>query len=228
MKDIPDESVDLILCDPPYGITNCDWDKPLPMKDVWDAYYRIAKENAPIVLFSAMPFTAKLVMSNLKDFKYMWVWNKHYARGFLNAKKQPLRQTENICVFYRKQCNYFPIMRAGNARIKGGKKALNRGTYNAFTQIQTYNDQYYPTDILDFPGVPVNQLRHSSQKPVDLLEYLVRTYTRRGDVVLDNCMGVGSTGVACLRTGREFIGIELDEHYYDIARERLRLEEATV
>lgn len=228
MKDIPDESVDLILCDPPYGITNCDWDNPLPMKDVWDAYYRIAKENAPIVLFSAMPFTAQLVMSNLKGFKYMWIWNKHYTRGFLNAKKQPLRQTENICVFYRKQCNYFPIMRTGNARIKGGKKALNRGTYNAFTQIQTYNDQYYPTDILDFPGVPVNQLQHSSQKPVDLLEYLVRTYTRRGDVVLDNCMGVGSTGVACLRTGREFIGIELDEHYYDIARERLRREEATV
>lgn len=158
----------------------------------------------------------------------MWIWNKHYTRGFLNAKKQPLRQTENICVFYRKQCNYFPIMRTGNARIKGGKKALNRGTYNAFTQIQTYNDQYYPTDILDFPGVPVNQLQHSSQKPVDLLEYLVRTYTQRGDVVLDNCMGVGSTGVACLRTGRDFIGIELDEHYYDIARERLRQEEAAV
>lgn len=99
MKDIPDESVDLILCDPPYGITNCDWDNPLPMKDVWDAYYRIAKENAPIVLFSAMPFTAQLVMSNLKDFKYMWIWNKHYTRGFLNAKKQPLRQTEISACF---------------------------------------------------------------------------------------------------------------------------------
>lgn len=220
MKEIPDGSVDMILCDLPYGTTQNKWDVVIPYEPLWEQYRRITKETAAVVLFSAMPFTANLICSNPKDFKYMWVWNKHYCRGFLNAKKQPLRTTENICVFYRKQCTYHPQMRTGLFRSKGNS-AKQRGCYGAYKPMKTANDQYYPTDILDFAGVPVNELIHPTQKPVALLEYLIKTYTNEGETVLDNCMGSGSTCVAAINTGRHYIGFEKDPHYFEVAKRRI-------
>lgn len=220
IKQIPNKSIDMILCDLPYGIVQCEWDKKIPFDLLWEQYNRIAKDNGAVVLFSQMPFTAELVMSNPKHFKYMWVWYKHYCRGFLNAKKQPLRTTENICVFYDKQCTYNPQMRKGKLRQKGNS-SKQRGCYGKYEPIKTVNDTYYPTDILDFAGVPNNELQHPTQKPTDILEYLIKTYTNECETVLDNCMGSGSTGVACINTGRNFIGIELDENYFQIAKERI-------
>lgn len=220
IKEIPDKSVDMVLCDLPFGITQNKWDKVIPFSGLWEAYNRTVKDDSAVVLFAQMPFTAELVHSNLKNFKYMWVWYKHYCRGFLNAKKQPLRTTENIAVFYKKQCTYNPEMRKGELRRKGnGSK--QRGCYGKYEPIKTINDEYYPTDILDFAGVPNSELRHPTQKTVDLLEYLIKTYTNEGETVLDNCMGSGSTGVACVNTNRNFIGIELDENYFNIAKERI-------
>lgn len=220
MKNIPDKSVDMILCDLPYGTTQCKWDNVIPFELLWEQYKRIVKDNGAIVLFSQMPFTAELVHSNLRNFKYMWVWYKHYCRGFLNAKKQLLRTTENICVFYEKQCTYNPKMRIGEYRSKGNS-SKQRGCYGKYEPIKTVNNQYYPTDILDFAGVPNSELKHPTQKPVALLEYLIKTYTNEGETVLDNCMGSGSTGVACINTNRNFIGMELDENYFNIAKERI-------
>lgn len=220
MKKIPDKSIDMILCDLPYGVTQNKWDTVIPFDKLWEQYNRILKENGAVVLFSQMPFTAELVHSNLSNFKYMWIWYKHYRRGFLNAKKQPLRTTENICVFYRKQCIYNPKMRTGILRTKGNS-SKQRGCYGKYKALNIKNDQYYPTDILDFAGVPNNELYHATQKPVDLLKYLIETYTNDGETVLDNCMGSGSTGVACIESNRNFVGIELDENYFEIAKNRI-------
>lgn len=220
MKKIPDKSIDMILCDLPYGVTQNKWDKVIPFDKLWEQYNRILKENGAAVLFSQMPFTAELVHSNLANFKYMWIWYKHYTRGFLNAKKQPLRTTENICVFYKKQCTYNPKMRTGILRTKG-HSSKQRGCYGKYKASNTKNDQYYPTDILDFAGVPNNELYHATQKPVDLLKYLIETYTNDGETVLDNCMGSGSTGVARIESKRNFVGIELDENYFEIAKNRI-------
>lgn len=220
MKEIPDGSVDMVLCDLPYGTTNCRWDSVIPFELLWKQYHRICKDNAAVVLFGAEPFTSSLITSNIREFKYTMVWYKHYARGFLNAKKQPLRTTEQISVFYKKQPTYNPQMRTGKMRAKGTKPGGN-GCYNKYGAVNAINDQYYPTDLLDFPGVPVQQLKHPTQKPVDLLEYLIKTYTNDEETVLDNCMGSGSTGVACVNTGRDFIGIELDDGYYKTACNRI-------
>ena len=210
----------MVLCDLPYGITQSKWDTVIPFDALWEQYGRICKPTAAMVLFCAEPFTSKLIMSNLKDFRYTWVWYKHYARGFLNARKMPLKTTEQIAVFYHKQCTYNPKMRTGKLVTKGAS-SKQRGTYGEYNAVCSKNDQYYPTDILDFVGVPVPELQHPNQKPIALLEYLINTYTDAGETVLDNCMGSGSTGVACVNTGRNFIGIELDEEYYRIACERI-------
>ena len=220
MEDIPDNSIDMILCDLPFGITQNKWDKIIPFNELWKEYNRIVKENGAVVLFAQMPFTSELIHSNIKNFKYMWIWYKHYCRGFLNAKKQPLRTTENICVFYKKQCTYNPIMRKGELRQKGNS-SKQRGCYGKYNPVKTINDKYYPTDILDFAGVPNSELNHPTQKPVDLLEYLIRTYTNENDTILDNCMGSGSTGVACMNTNRKFSGMELDKNYFNIAKKRI-------
>jgi len=227
MKKIPDKSVNMILADLPYQVTRCEWDKKIPLDKLWIQYKRIVKENSAIVLFSQMPFTAELVNSNPKQFKYMWIWYKHYCRGFLNAKKQPLRTTENICVFYKKQCKYNPQMRKGKFRGKG-HSSKQRGCYGKYNTVKTLNDTYYPTDILDFAGVPNTELLHPTQKPVELLEYLIKTYTNEGETVLDNCAGSFSTGIACLNTNRDFIGIEKDENYFNIAKERIEKAEKAV
>ena len=227
MKNIPTKSVDMVCCDLPFGITQNKWDKVIPFEPLWEQYHRIVKDNGAIVLFSQMPFTAELVHSNIKNFKYMWIWYKHYCRGFLNAKKQPLRTTEHICVFYKNQCTYNPAMRTGKYRSKGGG-FKNSDCYGAYEGVTSTNDQYYPVDILDFAGVSVSKLLHPTQKPTALLEYLIKTYTNHGETVLDNCMGSGSTGVACVNTNRNFIGIELDENYFNIAKERIEKAEGGV
>ena len=210
----------MVLCDLPYGMTQCAWDTVIDFDSLWEEYHRVCKEKSAIVLHCMQPFTSKLIMSNYKEFKYCWVWDKHYVRGFLNAKKQPLRIHEDIAVFYKKQCTYNPEMIKGKYRSKG-HSAKQHGCYGKYKPLNIKNDVYYPKTILSFPGVPNTELLHPTQKPVALLEYLIKTYTNEGDTVLDNCMGSGSTGCACVNTNRDFIGIELDNGYYNIAENRI-------
>lgn len=221
MRSIPDGSVDMVLCDLPYGMTQNKWDIPLPFDELWGQYRRVCKPSAAIVLHCMQPFTSLLIGSNLREFRYCWVWDKHYCRGFLNAKKMPLRNHEDIAVFYRKQCTYNPQMTTGVYRNKGqgGKKSSNYGEYR---QQVVKNDQYHPKTIISIPGVDSRNQIHPTEKPVALLEYLIKTYTNQGETVLDNCMGSGSTGVAAVLTGRDFIGIEMEQTYYDIATKRIK------
>lgn len=222
MKDIPDGSVDMILCDLPYGCTRNEWDVKIPLEEMWRHYKRIIKEGGAIVLHCQQPFTSELIMSNRSQFKYCWVWYKRQCSGFLNAKKQPLRNCEDIAVFYGKQCTYNPIMRKGKPQLKntGGSTS----NYGKFTSQPHVSEMYYPTTIIDFP---LRRFKggHPTQKPVELLEYLILTYTNKNETVLDNCMGSGSTGVACVNTGRNFIGIEIDKDYFAIAKKRIEEKE---
>ena len=218
MKDIPDESIDMILCDLPYGTTRNKWDSVIPLDKLWLQYRRIVKNNGAIVLFSQMPFTAELVKSNIDMFRYEWIWEKDNGTGFLNANKMPLKIHENIEIFYKKTPVYNPQMRTGFKPYKTftGRKTTN---YGDFDRVETKsNGERYPIDIIKFKK---DSGLHPTQKPVALLEYLIKTYTNEGDIVLDNCMGSGSTGVACVNTNRNFIGIELDEKYFNIAKDRI-------
>ena len=223
MKDIPDKSIDMILCDLPYGTTQNKWDSVIPLEPLWEQYKRIIKDNGVIVLTSQGIFTAKLILSNEKWFKYKWVWEKSKATNFLNAKKQPLRKHEDICVFYNKQPKYNPQMTEGEPYDKGIRKNQLTGSYGEFNPVHVKSEgKRYPTDVVYFKTAESEgKVYHSTQKPVALLEYLIKTYTNEGELVLDNCMGSGSTGVACLNTNRKFIGIELDENYFNIAKERI-------
>ena len=223
MKDIPNKSIDMILCDLPYGTTQNKWDSVIPFDDLWREYKRIIKDNGVIVLTSQGIFTAKLILSNEKWFKYKWVWEKSKATNFLNAKKQPLRKHEDICVFYNKQPKYNPQMTEGEPYDKGIRKNQLTGSYGEFNPVHVKSEgKRYPTDVVYFKTAESEgKVYHSTQKPVALLEYLIKTYTNEGELVLDNCMGSGSTGVACLNTNRKFIGIELDENYFNIAKERI-------
>ena len=228
MKQIPDKSIDMILCDPPFGTTYNRWDKPLPFEDMWREYQRIIKDKHAIVIFALEPFATKLRHSNLKNYKYDWIWDKHATGGFLNAKRRPLKRYENICVFSYGAPVYYPQMEVrGKERKKGSynrKLGNGDGVYGKYNNISTKNNVYYPTDILSYSNAQRKGKVHPTQKPVGLLEYLILTYTKcRGGVetVLDNCMGSGSTGVACVNTDRNFIGIELDPEYYSIAKERI-------
>ena len=223
MKNIPSASVDMILCDLPYGTTRNKWDTCLNLGKLWEQYKRIIKDNGAIVLFSQMPFTATLVMSNPKMFRYEWIAEKSLATGFLNAKRMPMKAHENILVFYKKLPTY-------NAQMTKGKPySITRrdigGQYlHNFESIETKNEgTRCPRDVLRDLWQPYcgGKMYHPTQKPVPLLEYLIKTYTNEGDTVLDNCMGSGSTGVACVNTKRDFIGVELDENYFDIARRRI-------
>ena len=218
MKNIADKSVDMILCDLPYGTTRNKWDSIIPFEPLWEQYNRIIKDNGAIVLNCQQPFTTELIFSNKKNFKYCWTWYKKQCSGFLNAKKQPLRNCEDIAVFYKKQCTYNPIMKKGKKQLKAtGKQSSN---YNKFTYNPHYSEIYYPRTMLEIP-LPRFKNGHPTQKPVALLEYLIKTYTNENETVLDNCMGSGSTGVACINTNRNFIGIELDKDYFNIAKERI-------
>ena len=223
LKTIPDGSVDMILTDPPYGTTACKWDSVIPFEPMWEQLKRIIKPNGAIVLFGSEPFSSALRMSNIKQYKYDWIWDKKAKGGFLNAKKRPLKQTENISVFNSKI--YFPIMEVrGKERTKGlynKKKGDGDMVYGKFENIGSFNNTYYPSNILEFSNASQKGKVHPTQKPVALLEYLIKTYTQENETVLDFTMGSGSTGVAAKNLNRSFIGIELDETYFKIAKERI-------
>ena len=218
-------SVDLVLCDLPYGTTACKWDAVIPFADLWASYNRLVRgPSAPVVLHCAQPFTSALVMSNAKAFKYAWTWRKSHPSGHLNAKKQPMRATEDIAVFYGTQCTYNPQgLVAGafnNNRPWRAKGKTGDRIHGQETEIGVSGFTGYPHTVLEYAN-PNNGLVHPTQKPVALMEYLIRTYTNPGDTVLDNCMGSGTTGVACINTGRSFIGIEKEKEYFDTAQQRL-------
>lgn len=224
MKDIPDGSVDMVLCDLPYGTTACQWDKVIPFEPLWEQYNRIIKKNGAICLFGSEPFSSLLRTSNLKHYKYDWIWDKKIPSGMSYARFQPMRQTECISVFSNGRSSYNPQMSRRDKPIKkGGNKYSPSAPIQACKSGKSYDKVYEyknPINIITFPKVRKGSL-HPTQKPIDLLEYLIRTYTNEGEIVLDNCMGSGSTGVACVNTNRNFIGIELDEKYFNIAKERI-------
>lgn len=220
MKQIPDNSIDMILCDLPYGTTACKWDSVIPFAGLWSEYRRIISFNGAIVLTASQPFTSALVMSNIKDFKYQWVWHKSRFANQMLAKKQPLKIHEDVVVFCTGKTPYIAQgLTEINRTTKQGSRVSdnNGGGVRDTSYVQTHTN--YPRSILQFAseGKPV----HSTQKPVALMEYLLRTYTHEGMTVLDNCMGSGTTGVACANTGRKFIGIEMDEKYFEIAKNRV-------
>lgn len=220
--------VDMILCDLPYGTTQCKWDTVIPFSELWDRYNKLIKENGCITLFGAEPFTSTLIASNIKNFKYNWIWEKDKATGHLNAKKQPMRKTERISIFYKKQCTYNPQLSPKpkeNIRPATTKRK-NIDNYGSMDKESVRGipiDMSYPTDILKFRGCfgDKGKSLHPTQKPVDLLEYLIRTYTNEGQTILDNTMGSCSTGIACLKTNRNFIGIELDNTYFETCKNRV-------
>lgn len=226
MNWIPDSSIDMVLSDLPYGTTRCRWDAPINLQELWEQYRRVVKENGAIALFSAQPFTTELISSNKAMYRYEWIWRKTQPSGFMNAKKMPLRTHENIEIFYRKPPTYNPQMTHGHQRktatAYGTRESDGSSCYGREERNYTYDStDRYPVDVLQYSTGDKAKRLHPTQKPVDLLEYLVKTYTNPGETVLDNCMGAGSTGVACLNTGREFVGIELDPEYYQIAKERI-------
>jgi site-specific DNA-methyltransferase (adenine-specific) len=223
MKEIPDGSVDMVLTDPPYGTTACKWDSIIPLEPMWEQLKRVIKPNGAIVLFGAEPFSSSLRISNLKNYKYDWIWEKEQGLGNLNAKKRPLVKTEQISVFYAKQPVYNAQMTQGKPytikRSKNNSEFLGKnGTKDGYV---TENDGgRYPVNILKF-NRPLRDRFHPTQKPVPLMEYLIKTYTNEGETVLDFTMGSGTTGVACVNTSRSFIGIELDEGYFETASKRI-------
>ena len=243
MKELPDKSVDMILCDLPYGTTRNKWDSVIPLEPLWDEYKRIIKRGGAIVLTSQMPFAVDLINSNRDQFRYEWIWKKNRGVGFLNANRLPLRAHENVLVFYDVHGKYNPQglkigkkqpsgtvgpnydMESGYSfreQIQNWKKKGSPNSYGDFYDLidkATHGKKNYPIDILDIQCEI--DIEHPTQKPVPLFEYLIKTYTDEGDLVLDNCMGSGTTAVACIRSGRHFIGYETDKGYYDIAMRRI-------
>ena len=219
MKDIPDGSIDMILCDLPYGTTACKWDTVIPFEPLWTQYRRIAKRSAAIVLTASQPFTTALIASNMREFKYCWVWEKGRPSNPQLAKVQPLKSHEDVCVFYRERATYNP---QGLREIPVAERKLHMPEKNSLGHCvrKPYEQTHtgYPKAVLNI--TPERGL-HPTQKPVALMEYLIRTYTRDGETVLDNCMGSGTTGVACLNAGRNFIGMEMDETYFNVAKNRI-------
>lgn len=214
MKQLPDKSIDMVLCDLPYGTTQNKWDSVIPLGELWQQYRRIVKDDGAIVLTSQGMFTAELMVSNPKMFRYKWIWEKSKSTNFLNAKKQPLRKHEDVCVFYRRQPVYHPQMIDGEPYDKGIRKNQMSGSYGDFQPVHVHSDgKRYPTDIIYFKTAESEgKVFHPTQKPVELGRYFVRTYTNPGDIVLDNTSGSGSFLVAALLEGRNFIGIEKNEN----------------
>ncbi|WP_431607397.1 DNA-methyltransferase [Peribacillus frigoritolerans] len=223
MKDIPDKSIDMILCDLPYGTTRNKWDSIIPLEMLWEEYTRIIKDNGAIILTAQTPFDKVLGSSNLKLLRYEWIWEKENGTGFLNAKKMPLKNHENILVFYRKLPTYNPQMRIGFSpyKCKQGSGSDNWNYNSEFGgHISESNGGRYPLSVLK-----INRDKekiHPTQKPVTLFEYLIKTYTNEGETVLDNCIGSGTTAIAALNTGRFFIGIEKEKEYVDVANDRIK------
>ena len=221
MQSLSDNSIDLILCDLPYGTTRNKWDEVIDLDKLWEHYKRIIKDKGAIILFSQQPFSAKLIESNPKMFRYEWIWEKEQGTGFLNAKKMPLKSHENILVFYKKPPVYNPQMRTGFKPYKTKQKSTG-SNYDKSKSVVTISDgERYPLDVIRFKRDSNSKKVHPTQKPVALLEYLIKTYTNEEDTVLDNCMGSGSTGVACANTNRNFIGMELNGEYYNVAKDRI-------
>lgn len=217
---IPDKSIDMILCDLPYGTTQCSWDTIIPFEPLWAQYKRVIKDNGAIVLFGSEPFSTLLRLSNLKQFRYDWIWEKEQGANFMLCKYQPYKVHEIISVFSKKCHKYFPQMTLGNPYVSG--KGTSGDITGNVQKVQTVNmGQRYPRSVQHFNTDKSEGSFHPTQKPVALLEYLIKTYTNEGEVVLDNCMGSGSTGVACIGTNRKFIGIEKDEKYFYIAKKRI-------
>lgn len=223
MNRIPDNSIDMILCDLPYGKTQNKWDSVIDLDKLWRQYKRIIKDRGAIVLTAQTPFDKVLGSSNLKMLKYEWIWEKNRGTGHLNAKKMPMKNHENILVFYKKLPTYNPQMRDGNPykRLNCSKNSLNKGNYGKTEEsYDTINNGgRYPLTVLNFPVV--ERTIHPTEKPVSLFEYLIKTYTNEGDIVLDNCIGSGTTAIAAINTSRNYIGFELEKEYYDIANERI-------
>ena len=227
MKNIEDKSVNLILCDLPYGSTSCSWDIIIPFDKLWDEYNRVLTDNGIVVLFSSGFFTIDLINSNRKDFKYKLIWKKNVPTGMSSAKYRPMKYYEEICVFHKKVGTYNPQMKP---RVGVGKACYNYDHYCGESNHVEYKkvkkrydpDLVQPSDVLEFNVVPNrNGKVHPTQKPIELLEWLVNTYSNENDLVLDNTMGSGSTGVACRNLNRNFIGIEKDEKYFEIAKQRI-------
>ena len=227
MKDIPSKSIDCIICDLPYNITRMKWDSLIPFDKLWPEYKRIIKKNGNIILFSSGLFTINLINSNIDDFKYRLIWKKNVPTGMSSAKYRPMKYYEEICIFNEGNGTYNPIMKE---RIGVGKDCYNYDHYcgkSNHVSLDKVKRQYdpdwvQPSDVLEFNVVPNrNGKLHPTQKPVELLEWLVKTYSNEGETILDNCMGSGTTAVACLNTGRNYIGFETDESYYKIANERI-------
>ena len=230
MKDIPDGSIDMILADLPYGTTACKWDTIIPFEPLWEQYNRVIKDNGAIVLTASQPFTSALVMSNPKSFKHSWVWHKRNAGNILVAKYQPLKTTEDVLVFSKKgkRVNYYPILSYGHkdrSKDKPQEKKTDLFSGIKSGQFKPGNnkpgDARYPKHLIEFSNASRKGVVHPTQKPVALLEYLIKTYTNKGETVLDNCMGSGTTAIACINTNRKFIGIELDPTYFEIAKKRI-------
>ena len=232
MREIPDKSIDLIICDLPYGVTKNKWDKQIDWQELWVQYKRIIKDNAAIVLFGQGKFFVDLVNSNRKWFRYDLIWDKVIISGFLNAYRMPLRKHEQIAIFYKHLPTYNPQMSYGHkpthnaGKINPNKAEVNHN-YGKFTRAiikrQGCTDRM-PTSIIQFSKAHPSGCRHPTEKPVELLEYLIKTYSNENEVVLDNCIGSGSTAVACIRTNRRYIGFELEKEYYDIAIKRIEIE----
>ena len=227
MKKIPDGSVDMVLTDPPYGTTACKWDSVIPFEPMWEQLKRVIKKNGAIVLFGSQPFTSRLVCSNLDMFKYEWVWEKNKATGHLDAKRKPMKSHENVCVFYDSQPTYNPqdlikkekpTISKGNRGKKGNGSSGDVYGFAGKDAIQTHTN--YPRTVKKI-GVDIKAEFHPTQKPVALMEYLIKTYTNEGEIVLDFTIGSGTTAVAAINTNRQFIGIEKEAEYVEIARKRV-------
>jgi len=222
MKLIDDKSIDMILCDLPYGTTKCKWDIVIPFEPLWEQYERIIKDNGAIVLFGSEPFSSYLRLSNIKLYKYDWIWNKKKGGNPLLSKIQPIKIFENISVFGKGKINYYPIMVDRDKPKSRGKNkgTISETTNNCFSEDKVYT-QYYPKAIIEFSNANQRNKIHPTQKPVELCEYLIKTYTNENELVLDNCIGSGTTAIACINTNRNYIGFELDKEYYEIAKNRI-------
>lgn len=232
MKRIPDGTIDAIICDLPYGTTANKWDNVIPLDKLWEEYERIIKDNGAIVLFSTMPFTIDLINSNRKLFRYTIIWKKTMASNYLNCHKMPMRIHETICVFYKKLPTYNPIKSEKKDSIGYGRTRIVQGGANpslGYYKTHNYHDDgtRFPTDVIEFSNFNYaglgfkDEFHHPTRKPVDLLSYLIRTYSNEGDTILDNCMGSGTTAIACIREKRNFIGFETDKEYYNNACKRI-------
>jgi site-specific DNA-methyltransferase (adenine-specific) len=227
MDGIESGSIDLVLADPPYGTTACKWDSVIDLELMWLQLKRIIKQNGAIVLFCGQPFTSVLINSNLKMFKYCWEWEKSRPAGHLNAKKMPLKNVEDIAVFYQKQCTYNPIFTTGKPNnLKDGSFRKSAAKNNCYGEtknyIQTKTDLKYPRQTLKFNSLDPRKMIHPTEKPVPMAEYLIKTYTNKNQTVLDFCIGSGAFGEGCINLTRNFIGIEKDPIYFKIAQRRIK------